>query len=128
MDEATATGSRVDFARICVEIDTAFSFPRTTHQEVDAIQEDIRVDYDWEPHPCAVCSSFGHEEGSCSTMVSTLATMEAAVPTTVNLVQGEAVATPGVRPLPLPLLQSHRWRSRCLPQTQLTLLRRLGLW
>ena len=75
-----------------MEINAAFSFPRTTHQEVDAIQEDIHVDYDWEPHPCAVCSSFGHEEGSCSTVVSTLAAMEVTAPVTVSLVQGDAVA------------------------------------
>ena len=86
MDEATATGSRVDFARICVEIDVVFSFPQTTHLEVNGSQEDIHVDYDWEPHPCAMCSSFNHEEGSCSTVVSTLATMEVTAPATVSLV------------------------------------------
>ena len=95
MDEATATGSRVDFARICVEIDAAFSFPQTTHLEVDGIQEDIQVDYNWHPHPCAVCSSFGHEEGSCSKTVSTLSAMEITAPATCGLVQGEAVAAPG---------------------------------
>ena len=47
MDEATAIGSRVDFARVCIEIDSTFSFPRTTHLEVDGTLDDIEVDYDW---------------------------------------------------------------------------------
>ena len=37
MDEAIATGSRVDFARVCVEIDVAFTFPRTMHLEVSGL-------------------------------------------------------------------------------------------
>ena len=53
------------------------------------------MDYDWEPHPCAVYSSFSHEEGLCSTTMSTLAAMEITAPATCGLVQGEAVAAPG---------------------------------
>ena len=52
MDDATATGARVDFARVCIEIESSFSFPCVTHLEVDGIQEDIGVDYDWERKPC----------------------------------------------------------------------------
>ena len=76
MDEATASGSRVDYARVCIEIEASFTFPRYTHTEVDGVQEDIAMDYDWEPKPCIVCSSFEHEHGSCVTMATTLATME----------------------------------------------------
>ena len=47
MDKATATGSKVDFALVCVEIDSTFSFPRTTHLEVGGTLDDIEVDYDW---------------------------------------------------------------------------------
>ena len=46
MDEATTTGSRVDFARVCVEIDATFAFPHMTHIEVDGVQEEVDVDYD----------------------------------------------------------------------------------
>lgn len=72
MDEATTTSSRVDFAHVCIEISSSFSFPRTTHLEVDGIE----VDYDWEPMPCQRCSSFGHEPGSCVSVSTTLAALE----------------------------------------------------
>ena len=56
MDEATTAGSQVDYARVCIEIEASFFFPRYTHSEVDGIQEYIAVDYDWEPNH----ASFAH--------------------------------------------------------------------
>ena len=75
MDEATATGSRVDFARVCIEIGSSFSYPRTTHLEVEGVLDDIEVDYDWQPSPCQRCSSFGNKLGSCISVCETVATM-----------------------------------------------------
>ena len=98
MDEATATGSRVDYTWVCIEIEASCPFPRNTHTEVDGVQEDIAVDYDWEPKPCNVCSSFGHEHGSCVTMATTLATMKDTTQNTTqptaSLVGEEIVETP----------------------------------
>ena len=39
-------GSRVNYARVYVEIEASFPFPLCTHIEVDSIQEDIMVGYD----------------------------------------------------------------------------------
>ena len=108
MDEATATGSRVDYARVCTEIEASFQFPRYTHSEVDGIQEEIAVHYDWEPKPCTACASFGHEHGSCVTMATTLATMEITTPNTTlpteSLVGEEKVGNPVPPPSPVSAL------------------------
>ena len=66
MNEATASGQRVAYARVCIEIEASFSFPRSTLMEVEGICEDIAVDYDEELKPYYVCDSFEHESGSCS--------------------------------------------------------------
>ena len=76
MDKATATGSKVDFAHMCIEIDSTFSFPRTTHLEVDGMLDDIEVDYNWQPTPYQKCSSFGHEPGSCNSVSDSLAALD----------------------------------------------------
>ena len=97
MDEATATGSHV-----CIEIEASFSFPRYTHLEVDGLEEEIAVAYDWEPKPCQACSSFGHEQGTCICSTSILTNSvesSPAPPTPECLVVGEAVAVGTSTPL-----------------------------
>ena len=100
MDKVTATGSRVDFAQVCIEIEASFSFPRTTHLEVDGLVEEIAVDYDWEPKPCPVCSSFGHEQGSCVSIGSLLANPQP-LPATGSSMVGEAAAASGTSTSPI---------------------------
>ena len=104
MDEATATGSRV-----CIEIEASFSFPRYTHLEVDGLEEEIAVAYDWEPKPCQACSSFGHKQGTYISSVSILtnfAESSPAPPALKCLVVGEAVAVGTSTPLMIPLLSN----------------------
>ena len=69
---------------------------------MEGIQEDVRVAYDWKLLPSALCSSFGHENDSCSAMAATLAALEIPTtdPTTEVTVQDETVAgTPPPPPL-----------------------------
>ena len=73
---------------------------------MEGIQEGVRVAYDWKPLPSALCSSFGHENSSCSIMATTLAAME--IPstdrTTEVTVQDETVA--GTPPPPPPVVET----------------------
>ncbi|KAJ6672995.1 ZINC KNUCKLE CX2CX4HX4C-RELATED [Salix viminalis] len=61
-DEATFTCSRLDFARICVEIDASqpfkHNFDITTPLSTEPLH--IEVEYEWKPVRCAQCQLFGH--------------------------------------------------------------------
>ena len=65
---------------------------------MQGVQEEVVVDYDWEPKPCIVCSSFAHEHGSCGTMATMLASTEDTAQNmtrpTASLVGEEIVETP----------------------------------
>ncbi|KAJ6670092.1 GLYCINE-RICH CELL WALL STRUCTURAL PROTEIN 1.8-LIKE [Salix viminalis] len=65
-DEATFTGSRLDFARVCVEIDAMYHFVHhfnvITHLSKEPLH--IEVEFEWKPTRCAKCHKFGH---ACST-------------------------------------------------------------
>uniref|UniRef100_A0A6N2NHV3 Uncharacterized protein n=1 Tax=Salix viminalis TaxID=40686 RepID=A0A6N2NHV3_SALVM len=61
-DEATFTCSRLDFARVCVEIDAAspfiHNFSVLTPLSKDPLN--IEVEFEWKPTRCAKCRLFGH--------------------------------------------------------------------
>ncbi|KAJ6287638.1 hypothetical protein OIU78_001695 [Salix suchowensis] len=61
-DEATFTCSRLDFARVCVELDAATPFIKNFSVLTPLSQEplNIEVDYEWKPPRCAKCHLFGH--------------------------------------------------------------------
>ncbi|KAJ6730104.1 GLYCINE-RICH CELL WALL STRUCTURAL PROTEIN 1.8-LIKE [Salix viminalis] len=64
-DEATFTCSRLDFARVCVEIDAASPFIHNFSVLTPLSQDplNIEVEFEWKPTRCAKCCLFGH---SCS--------------------------------------------------------------
>ncbi|KAB5551437.1 hypothetical protein DKX38_008748 [Salix brachista] len=61
-DEATFTSSRLDFARVCVELDAKLPFVHhfniTTPLSEDPLH--IEVEYEWKPTRCPKCLRFGH--------------------------------------------------------------------
>ncbi|KAJ6424274.1 hypothetical protein OIU84_025125 [Salix udensis] len=61
-DEATFSCSRLDFARVCVEIDAArplvHNFNINTPLSPDPLH--IEVDFEWTPTRCTKCHLFGH--------------------------------------------------------------------
>jgi hypothetical protein len=65
-DEQTYNCTRLEYARVCVEIDA--SLPFMHHYEIDSpLSSDpipIAVEYEWKPSRCDRCKIFGH---SCST-------------------------------------------------------------
>ena len=72
-DSATEARSRVNFARICVEVDA--SCPLVDDFDVEIFREDgssclhpIRVSYQWRPPSCHFCKVFGHSSDSCASL------------------------------------------------------------
>ncbi|KAK1296360.1 hypothetical protein QJS10_CPB15g00772 [Acorus calamus] len=67
MDNATRISSQIDYARICVEIETLTVLPNEVTVEVPGgDRESFKVIYEWKPDPCAHCHTFGHySENSC---------------------------------------------------------------
>ncbi|KAJ6683428.1 hypothetical protein OIU85_007142 [Salix viminalis] len=65
-DEATLQGTRVEYARVCIEIEA--DVPLVHHFKVASslTEEPITVDvtYEWKPSRCETCKVFGH---SCRT-------------------------------------------------------------
>ena len=61
-DEATYNCIRLDYARVCVEVDA--SLPYVHDFEIDspltAEPITVKVDYEWKPSRCAKCHIFGH--------------------------------------------------------------------
>ena len=69
-DSATEACSRIQFARICVEVEA--HKPLVDQFEVEALQEDgsssviqVSVGYQWRPPLCEACQVFGHSTASC---------------------------------------------------------------
>ena len=61
-DESTYTCTKLDYARVCVEVDA--SLPYVHEFEVDSPLTSepitVKVDYEWKPSRCEKCHIFGH--------------------------------------------------------------------
>lgn len=64
-DESTYNCIRLDYARVCVEVDASLPYVHEFEIESPLTSEPItvKVDYEWKPPRCAKCMIFGH---SCS--------------------------------------------------------------
>lgn len=63
VDEATANKKRLDFARICVEIDAGDELPSDITISVKSDSVMVGVEYQWLPPSCKSCKVFGHSCG-----------------------------------------------------------------
>ncbi|KAB5534530.1 hypothetical protein DKX38_017616 [Salix brachista] len=61
-DESTFTCSRLDFARVCVELDAGTPFVHNFDiiTPLSTEPQHIEVEYEWKPTRCASCNLFGH--------------------------------------------------------------------
>ncbi|KAJ6735585.1 hypothetical protein OIU85_017871 [Salix viminalis] len=62
-DGQTITCKRLDYARLCVELDARLPFIHHFEVESPLTQEPVKVnvEYEWKPSRCEVCQSFGHK-------------------------------------------------------------------
>lgn len=66
MDKVTEDISRIGFARVCIEFDSAVGFL----DDFDLIMPNretlvVEVEYQWKPKFCNYCSKFGHLNSFC---------------------------------------------------------------
>ncbi|KAG6794318.1 hypothetical protein POTOM_003563 [Populus tomentosa] len=68
-DESTYNCIRLDYARVCVEVDASLPYVHEFEIESPLTSEPItiKVDYEWKPSRCEKCMTFGH---SCPTATS----------------------------------------------------------
>lgn len=60
VDEATAKKKRLDYARICIEVDAADELPNDVTIAVGTESVVVGIEYQWLPSNCQVCHVFGH--------------------------------------------------------------------
>ncbi|KAJ6374041.1 hypothetical protein OIU78_029696 [Salix suchowensis] len=62
-DEQTINCKRLDYARLCVELDASLPFTRQFEVESPLSTEPVKVtmEYEWKPSRCEACQSFGHK-------------------------------------------------------------------
>lgn len=67
LDRATEHRLRVDFARVCIEVDSGEELPSSIEVDIEGVGKvDIIVEYPWKPTVCAICKKFGHHDQTCT--------------------------------------------------------------
>ncbi|KAJ6752575.1 hypothetical protein OIU85_002940 [Salix viminalis] len=98
-DEATFTSSRLDFARVCVELDAKLPFVHhfniTTPLSKDPLR--IEVEYEWKPTRCAKCLRFGH---ACNVGENTNITKDVGTALALTVMEGGQVTSQEANPTP----------------------------
>ncbi|KAG5224321.1 DUF4283 domain-containing protein [Salix suchowensis] len=61
-DEQTFNGTRLDYARICVEVDASMPYVQQFEIECPLSEDPIQigVEYEWKPSRCEKCKVYGH--------------------------------------------------------------------
>ena len=65
MDQASATGTRFAFARVCIEVGVDAELPSVIRMKYKDKAIMQRVEYAWRPNPCKKCRTFNHEDKAC---------------------------------------------------------------
>ncbi|XP_028111016.1 uncharacterized protein LOC114309476 [Camellia sinensis] len=65
MDQLTSSGSRISFARVCVDIPTTSAFPDSFALTSGDDSVPIHVEYQGVPSQCLHCQVFGHDTKTC---------------------------------------------------------------
>lgn len=65
VDKATEMRQRLDFSRICVEIDAGTELPDEIQITVNGFSVVVALEYQWLPFVCFECKVFGHGSNTC---------------------------------------------------------------
>ena len=66
LDTLTENHSRLSFARICIEVDVNYTFPKSALLDLgNGKYSTIRIEYPWVPQNCAHCKTFDHSQVKC---------------------------------------------------------------
>ncbi|KAL7200191.1 hypothetical protein ACSBR1_032168 [Camellia fascicularis] len=89
MDQLTSFGTRVSFARVCVDIKAESPLPDSFFIQCEGIKVEIRVEYQGVSVSCSHCGVFGHETKACvSAQVSHLIELQKATETNLGEDEG----------------------------------------
>ncbi|XP_039058614.1 uncharacterized protein LOC120202236 [Hibiscus syriacus] len=67
MDSITASRKRLEFAKLCIEIEAGSALPEDIHVTLrDGSIVRIKVRVPWIPQSCSMCKVFGHHVNSCT--------------------------------------------------------------
>ncbi|XP_028077524.1 uncharacterized protein LOC114279476 [Camellia sinensis] len=67
MDNLTSSGTRISFARVCVEVNVESTLPQSFFVKCEEEVVEIRVEYQGLPTKCEHCKVFGHNTKNCIT-------------------------------------------------------------
>ncbi|KAF9619282.1 hypothetical protein IFM89_006469 [Coptis chinensis] len=72
-DVATKNRQRLNFARVCVEVNVQCKYPKSLRFKLggDRIAT-VGVEYPWTPPTCTVCKRFGHNTNKCPNRVNSV--------------------------------------------------------
>ncbi|KAK8549624.1 hypothetical protein V6N13_073407 [Hibiscus sabdariffa] len=71
MDTITASKGKLEFAKVCIEIEVGARFPKVIHVQLrDGTVVSVTVHIPWSPHSCSKCQVFGHLDRACSAIDS----------------------------------------------------------
>lgn len=72
VDNATAKRQRLDFARVCVEIEAGDELPTEVQIKVNGDSVVVLIEYQWLPSSCTKCKIFGHLTDSCGSKLTSV--------------------------------------------------------
>lgn len=62
----TATKQRLQYARVCILINSDSDLPGVINYiDEEKKMRSVSVNYAWKPRRCSACKSFGHSNGQC---------------------------------------------------------------
>jgi len=70
VDNATAKRQRLDFARVCVEVEAGDELPDEVQIKVNGDSVVVTIEYQWLPSNCSKCRIFGHSTESCTSKLT----------------------------------------------------------
>ncbi|KAJ6412575.1 hypothetical protein OIU84_005591 [Salix udensis] len=93
-DESTFSCKRLEYARVCVEVDAAHPFVHNFELEISQSGDTVRVDveYEWKPSRCKTCKVYGH---CCKEVETQTVDVDEINPTVAGLERPQANTTEG---------------------------------
>lgn len=84
--------TRLNFARVCVEVGIEFEFPNSFDLVLgDGSTYEIFVEYPWKPQVCNSCKSFGHTSSHCPMEVKKVWVPKIAVPPVIPVTHKDSI-------------------------------------
>ncbi|KAB5572962.1 hypothetical protein DKX38_000156 [Salix brachista] len=93
-DESTFSCKRLEYARVCVEVDAAHPFVHNFELEIPHSSDTVKVEveYEWKPSRCKTCKVYGH---CCKEVEPQTVAAEGIIPTAAALERPQVTTNEG---------------------------------